>query len=384
MIDNKTKKMVDEQVEQPWAKAWLKNESLEALNRRIHGGERAVGKLYEGARELHETAVDLWPEASPGEDSRVLDFGSGVGWPMQAGMDLFPGCQFTGLDISEPMVIRARERLANLANAADYEGRYQFHLYDGTTFPFEDDTFDFIYSYRVLWHIPEYHLFPILMEMARVLKPGGSVVVHFLPFQGLSLERMLAQCEIQKGHQDGHFVFYYNYQKIHWWICKLLGCTDLEIRYFDTRVWVHFSKGGANAIRNETFGKLLVWLERNVVDLPSELTGIQVQIPALRHELERRGERIADLQEKMAGRGEQIAKMAAAAAARDEQISALERTVAERDERVAVLEATLAKRSARAMAKGYADERVATLQAKVDLRDEEVAELQRTITDRDR
>lgn len=395
MVDS-TKKTTDEKEERPWAQAWLRNESLEALNRRIHGRD-AVDTLYEGARGLHETATGLWPEASPGEGDRVLDFGSGVGWPMQAGMDLFPGCHFTGLDISESMVTRAKERLAALDNAADYEGRYDFQLYDGTNFPFEDDTFDFIYSYRVLWHIPEHHLFPILKEMARVLKPGGAVVVHFLPFQGLTLERMLAQCRIQKENRDAHYLYYHTYQKIHWWICKLLRCTDFDIRLHDTRVWIHFGKGGTQAVRNEDFAKLMVWLERTVAGQQTELNWIESRIPFLRREVERHAERIAVLQGMASGRaeriellqrlvaerGERIATLVERVAQRNEQISALEKTVTECEERLSILKGLLAKQRARSAARGYTDERVATLEAKVALRDEKAAELQADAERRD-
>ena len=250
--------------ERPWAQAWLRNDDLETLNRRIHGRDR-VDKLYEGARFLQESAVSLWPSATPEEGSRVLDVGSGVGWPMQAGMDLFPGCRFTGLDISEPMISQAQARLGNLANAADYEGRYDFQLYDGTTFPFSDDAFDLIYSYRALWHIPEHHLFPILKEMARVLKPGGAAILHFLPMQGMTLERMLTECERQKENRDEHYHYYYTYEKIYWWICMILGCTDFEIRQFDKLLWVHFGKGGRTRVRNGEFAVLVDRLKKLVV-----------------------------------------------------------------------------------------------------------------------
>lgn len=305
-----------------WAQVWLRNDRLEVLNRRIHGRD-TVDKLYEGARGLHEAALGLWPEAAPGEGDRVLDFGSGVGWPMQAGMDLFPGCQFAGLDISEPIVTRAKERLAGLTNAADYQGRYDFQLYDGTNFPFENNTFDFIYSYRVLWHIPEHHLFPILKEMARVLKPGGSVVAHFLPFQGLTRDEMLAQCQIQKEMQDAHYHYYYSYQKIHWWVCKLLGCTDLEIRNFDTRIWIHFGKGGTKAVRDATFAKLLARLHRNVMGLPSELPETQAQVPALKRELALCKECVATLERMVSEREERVAALEGMVAERDRHIIAI-------------------------------------------------------------
>jgi hypothetical protein len=58
---------------------WLRNESLEALNRRIHDGV-PLEKLQERAdrytKFLFET---FFPFAAPSESSVVMEVGSGVG-----------------------------------------------------------------------------------------------------------------------------------------------------------------------------------------------------------------------------------------------------------------------------------------------------------------
>lgn len=53
------------------------------------------------------------------------------------------------------------------------------HYYDGKTLPFSDDTFDMVISTQVLEHVP--NPTNVLMEMARVCKPNGSLIVS-LPF----------------------------------------------------------------------------------------------------------------------------------------------------------------------------------------------------------
>jgi ubiquinone/menaquinone biosynthesis C-methylase UbiE len=307
--------------ERPWAQAWLRDDTLEALNRRIHGRD-PVDKLYARARFLHESAMSLWPSALPREGSRMLDVGSGVGWPLQAGLDYFPASHITGLDISKPIAAQARKRLMNLAEAGDYQGRYEFIVYDGSNLPFADDTFDLVYSYRVLWHIPEHYLFPVLKEIARVVKPGGSVIVNFLPLQSMTVERMLAECEVQKNNAGTHYSYYHSYQKIHWWICRILGCTDFEIRSLDGRLWVHFTKGGATPVRNQRFTDLMERLEKQVSAAPGEAR------------LAERNTQVGSLEATLAERDQQVAVLQATQGEHRDQIAALGATLAERDQHI--------------------------------------------------
>ena len=63
---------------------------------------------------------------------------------------------------------------------SEYAGARVFQVteYDGSTIPFPDDSFDFVFSSNVLEHVenlPQLH-----SEIARVLKPGGSAI-HVLP-----------------------------------------------------------------------------------------------------------------------------------------------------------------------------------------------------------
>lgn len=49
-----------------------------------------------------------------------------------------------------------------------------FVTYDGTTFPFEDQSFDLIYSHQVFEHVR--HPEAVLAEVFRTLKPGGAFI----------------------------------------------------------------------------------------------------------------------------------------------------------------------------------------------------------------
>lgn len=102
----------------------------------------------------------------------VLDVGSGVGTVVQAlarnGVDAH------GIDPCEPAVAQARQ------------GPGTFVVGEATALPFADASFDAVGSFTVLEHVADPDA--VLREMARVLKPGGRIVIacpNFLRVVGL-------------------------------------------------------------------------------------------------------------------------------------------------------------------------------------------------------
>ncbi len=87
-------------------------------------------------------------------DKRVLEVGSGRGYLQDVVRD------YTGLDIS-----------------ASVAGHYHkpFVIGSATAMPFQDNSYDAIWSVWVLEHIPEPE--KALAEMRRVLKPGGTLML---------------------------------------------------------------------------------------------------------------------------------------------------------------------------------------------------------------
>ena len=59
---------------------------------------------------------------------------------------------------------------------SDYEngGYFPVQIYDGSTIPYPDSTFDFVFSCNVLEHVAQRD--KLLAEIRRVLKPGGLFV----------------------------------------------------------------------------------------------------------------------------------------------------------------------------------------------------------------
>jgi SAM-dependent methyltransferase len=220
-----------------YANEWIRPDTLDDLNRRIHDGW-PIERLYERAVHYHNIAFDvLSPDFTIPRAARILDVGSGVGWPMQAAMDRFPEAHLTGLDISNTMIERALERLNREKKYQTYEGRFEFRRYDGKAFPFTDDSFDIVYSYAVLWHIPDPILVRLLKEAARVLKPGGLAVLHFLDVKNLGdvYER---EIDVQYGGKSGHQHHYRSPDQLLTIVGDFVGLGRIDLVAIDPYYWV--------------------------------------------------------------------------------------------------------------------------------------------------
>lgn len=96
---------------------------------------------------------------------RALEFGCGVGrW---AGLIGRNGLQFVGTDISESMISQARK----------VDPGAEFHLIDGVSLPFPDESFDLVFSVTVIHHNPFDRQDRILAEITRVLRRGGFLIM---------------------------------------------------------------------------------------------------------------------------------------------------------------------------------------------------------------
>ncbi len=108
-------------------------------------------------------------ELEPGR-SRALDFGCAIGRLTQALGDHFE--DVVGVDIAEGMIEAAREHNR-------HGDRVQYCL---NTRPdlalFEDGSFDFVYTNKVLQHIPPRAQLSYIREFMRVLRPGGVAVLQ--------------------------------------------------------------------------------------------------------------------------------------------------------------------------------------------------------------
>lgn len=93
---------------------------------------------------------------------RLLEIGAGTGWQAQT-------LEKKGYDVSA----------IDLPSSGYLENRvWPITDYDGKIIPFQDNTFDIVFSSNVLEHVP--HVYEFQKEIHRVLKPDGYVI-HVLP-----------------------------------------------------------------------------------------------------------------------------------------------------------------------------------------------------------
>ncbi len=117
----------------------------------------------------------------------VLEVGVGTGLSLE---HYRPEMQVTGIDFSEDMLQKARDKVRDLSLSHVAELRQM----DARTLDFPDNHFDTVAAMHVLSVVPEPE--KVMAEIARVCKPGGRVVItnHFQRKRGLlaSLERVFA------------------------------------------------------------------------------------------------------------------------------------------------------------------------------------------------
>ncbi|MFS4428997.1 class I SAM-dependent methyltransferase [Chryseobacterium sp. S90] len=105
------------------------------------------------------------------DDQHILEIGHGNAGHLKSIMSLAKNLRYTGIDISETMHNEARKLNKEFENQAD------FILYEGKKLPFQDGTFNKIFTVNTVyfWENPV----EFLNEIYRVLKDDGTLVLTF-------------------------------------------------------------------------------------------------------------------------------------------------------------------------------------------------------------
>ncbi len=119
------------------------------------GGPEEVAAIVEG--------LDL-------SAKRVLDIGCGIGGADVALAREQRAGKVVGIDIEEPLIVRARQIVAD----AGLEDSIEVLLVEPGPLPFDADSFDVVFSKDSIIHIPDKPKF--YLDVLRVLRPGGVFV----------------------------------------------------------------------------------------------------------------------------------------------------------------------------------------------------------------
>ena len=145
------------------------NLELLAQNLRCPQGEagrQIADYMNVSNREMTQRTID---RLQPEDHDQILELGPGNGKHVPDLMHLADEMTYDGLDISEDMVTECR----NIAGSESVH----FQLYDGNSIPFDEESFDKVFTVNTLyfWDEPG----KLASEIARILRPGGILLLTF-------------------------------------------------------------------------------------------------------------------------------------------------------------------------------------------------------------
>jgi arsenite methyltransferase len=146
------------------------NAALARQLRRPDGilGRFIAGRLNRGNQEIIASAIEALELAAP---SVAADLGFGGGIGLRLLLDRPEVAEVVGIDFAPAMVMAARKRFATeLA-----EGRLRLESGSLTGLPLPDSSLDGAITVNTIYFLDD--LAPALREFARVLRPGGRVVI---------------------------------------------------------------------------------------------------------------------------------------------------------------------------------------------------------------
>jgi phosphatidylethanolamine/phosphatidyl-N-methylethanolamine N-methyltransferase len=127
--------------------------------------DRIFGKVFHEGRESAIRNLNVQP------DERVLEVGVGTG----LALPMYPRhCQIMGIDLSEGMLEKAKERTETHRLT-----HVRLQRMDAGAMEFADDSFDTVVAAYVVTAVPDYR--KVVDEMIRVCRPGGRIIMlnHF-------------------------------------------------------------------------------------------------------------------------------------------------------------------------------------------------------------
>ena len=146
---------------------WLTDESAAIYDTQVE-------VLFTGAADaMRRRTLKPIAEWMAGRNQRELnglDVGCGTGRLLAFLHDAWPGMRLSGVDLSAPYLEEARRLIGRTARVKLMEAA-------GEVLPFEDASLDLVVSSFLMHELPKKIRADVVAEMARVVKPGGLVVL---------------------------------------------------------------------------------------------------------------------------------------------------------------------------------------------------------------
>ena len=178
---------------------------------------------------------------------RVLEAGCGTGLILKRVAKIAKSA--CGIDLSPGMLAHARNRGLDCYEA------------DLCNIPFEDESFDTVYSFKVLPHVEQIET--ALKELARVCKPGGHLVLEFYNPHSLRgiIKRLKPPSNITGNTKDSQvFTRYDSYRKI-------LGMLPGKLELIECK-GIRIITPIATVHKIPVLGKIFGKIEETLVDSP--------------------------------------------------------------------------------------------------------------------
>ena len=146
---------------------WLSDQSAALYDTQVE-------VLFTGAADVMRrralAPIATWLAGRNQRDVRGLDVGCGTGRLLAAVHGAWPGMKLTGIDLSRPYLDEARRLIGRTARVKLDEAAAE-------TLPFDEASLDLVVSSFLLHELPKEIRAKAIAEMARVVKPGGLVVI---------------------------------------------------------------------------------------------------------------------------------------------------------------------------------------------------------------
>jgi ubiquinone/menaquinone biosynthesis C-methylase UbiE len=165
---------LNQNIERHYLKEGLFEDILDRLKKQNSGTDSFSRVDISAVDEFHVRGAEVSRELAQSIDlngHRVLDVGCGLGGPCRMLADEF-NCKVTGIDLSKEY-IRTAKALSELVNLHQ---RTDFVVGDAASLPFENHSFEVVWTQHVQMNIPDKKRF--YSEINRVLKPGGHLLYY--------------------------------------------------------------------------------------------------------------------------------------------------------------------------------------------------------------